>query len=67
MVQNVVRLGKNTSLNLNYGHNLMPLNFDKEVFIRFNLPPFHILQKNASQMLQRNGGLRDVGETLDFS
>ena len=27
------------------GRNLRPANLEKEVFIRFNLPPFHILKK----------------------
>lgn len=39
-------VGSIMNMQLSKGRNLRPTNLDKEVFCRFNLPPFHTLKKS---------------------
>ena len=40
------------AISVNNGRNLQPINQGKEVFLRFNLPPMHLLQKFTSSDFQ---------------
>ena len=46
-------IGSMMAISVSNGRNLQPINLRKEVFLRFNLPPIHHLEKFTSELAKQ--------------
>ena len=46
-------IGSMMAISVSNGRNLQPINLRKEVFLRFNLPPMHHLEKLTSELAKQ--------------
>ena len=46
-------IGSMVAISVSNGRNLQPINLGKEVFLRFNLPPMHHLEKFTSELAKQ--------------